>query len=135
MPLGSKKLPAGHLPDYARRTSYAGRAVRNRRSLSTREVARIVASALSDGWEVNLVEDSSPVFVDQFGRELPSPMVAFKGSLGPAECYNYSQVQNASYLPSEVPLRRILYVRSLDNDDGHHDLGANHELGRRTPTN
>lgn len=47
---------------------------------------------------------------------MASPMVAFKGSLGPSECYNYWQVQNASYLPQEIPLRRVLYIRSLDND-------------------
>jgi hypothetical protein len=116
MPLGSKKLPTGHTPDYSKRTPYAGRAIRDRRNLSTREVAKIAAQAINDGWEVNLVEDSSPVFIDSYGRELPSPMVAFKGSLGPAECYNYWQVQHASYLPQEVPLQRVLYIRSQDND-------------------
>jgi hypothetical protein len=116
MSLGSKKLPSGHLPEYTKRTPYAGRAVRDRRSLSTLNVAKIAAQAILDGWEVNLVEDTSPVFIDNYGRELPSPMVAFKGSLGPSECYNYSQVQHASYLPSEVPLHRVLYIRSLNND-------------------
>jgi len=116
MPLGTKKLPQGYLPEYHKRTAYAGRAVRNRRSFSTLEVAKIAAQALKDGWEVNLVEDSSPVFIDSYGRELPSPMVAFKGNAGPAECYNYDQVKNASYLPQDVPLHMRLYIRSLDND-------------------
>lgn len=116
MPLGSKKLPSGYLPEFSKRTPYAGKAVRNRRDLSTRYVAEVAAQAIKDGWEVNLVEDSSPVFIDAYGRELASPMVAFKGNLGPAECYNYDQVQSAAYRPQDVPLHSVLYIRSLDND-------------------
>ena len=84
--------------------------------LSTRDVAKIAAQAIRDGWEVNLVADSSPVFIDGYGREVAAPMMAFKGTSEPEECHNYHQVQAASWSPMDVSHHRVLYIRSDGND-------------------
>jgi hypothetical protein len=116
MPIGSKKLPVGHSPDYSTRSRYGSNTPKHQQGFSDRGLAEIAAKALNHGWEVNLVEASSPVFVDAYGKELRAPIVVFNGSVGPSECYNFYQVQTSSYLPHEVPLKRVLYLRNYGND-------------------